>query len=125
LYLLLALPISLYTTLFRSNPISQLLAASGGDPLKYAHILDKAANTVGVNYIGGYTALVHKGFSAGDRALIESIPQAMAETDHVCSSVNIGSTRAGINMDAVKIMGEIVSKSAELNHDNENMWIYE
>ncbi|MFV8240716.1 PFL family protein [Aerococcus viridans] len=103
------------------TPISQLLAASGGDPLKYAHILDKAANTVGVNYIGGYTALVHKGFSAGDRALIESIPQAMAETDHVCSSVNIGSTRAGINMDAVKIMGEVVRKAAELTQDNESM----
>lgn len=103
------------------TPISQLLAASGGDPLKYAHILDKAANAVGVNYIGGYTALVHKGFSAGDRALIESIPQAMAETDHVCSSVNIGSTRAGINMDAVKIMGEVVRKAAELTQENESM----
>lgn len=74
------------------TPIAQLLAASGGDPLKYAHTLDRVAQDIGVNYIGGYSALVHKGFSKGDLELIESIPQAMAETNHVCSSVNIGSS---------------------------------
>lgn len=66
------------------TPISQLLAASGGDPLKYARVLDKVAQDIGVNYIGGYSALVHKGFSKGDLELIQSIPQAMAETNHVC-----------------------------------------
>ncbi|XJS09797.1 PFL family protein [Aerococcaceae bacterium WGS1372] len=103
------------------TPIAQLLAASGGDPLKYAHTLDKVAEDIGVNYIGGYSALVHKGFSKGDLELIESIPQAMAETNHVCSSVNIGSTRAGINMDAVALMGKVVRQAAELTQDNECM----
>lgn len=100
------------------TPIAQLVAASGGDPIKYAKALDRAAKDVGVNFIGGYSALVHKGFSAGDLALIESIPEALAQTERVCSSVNIGSTRAGINMDAVKLMGETVIKCAELTQDN-------
>ena len=95
------------------TPISQLVAASGGDPIKYAKTLDKAAKEVGVNFIGGY-----KGMSAGDLALIESIPEALAQTDHVCSSVNIGSTRAGINMDAVRLMGNIVRECAVLTQDN-------
>ena len=77
-----------------------LVAVSGGDPVKYAKTLDRAAKDVGVNFIGGYSALVQKGFSAGDRALISPF-RALAETDFVCSSVNIGSTKAGINMDAV------------------------
>lgn len=96
------------------TPISQLVAASGGNPVKYAQTLDRAAAAVGVNFIGGYSALVHKGMSAGDLALIKSIPQALAETTHVCSSVNIGSTRAGINMDAVKLMGNVVRECAIL-----------
>lgn len=87
--------------------------------IKIAKTLDKAAKAVGVNFIGGYTALVHKGFTNGERVLIESIPQALKETDIVCSSVNIGSTRAGINMDAVKIMGETVKKAAELTTDTQ------
>ena len=70
------------------TPIAMLTAVSGGDPVKYAHALDKAAKKIGVNFIGGYTALVQKGFAAGDRELIESIPRALAETDFVCSSVN-------------------------------------
>ena len=69
---------------------------------------------MGVNFIGGFGALVHKGFSAGDRRLIQAIPRALAETDIVCSSVNIGSTKSGINMDAVKLMGEVVRETAEL-----------
>ena len=100
------------------TPIAMLAAASGGDPIKYARAMDRAAKAVGVNFIGGYSALVHKGFSAGDRELIRSIPQALSETEVVCSSVNIGSTKTGINMDAVKMMGETVRKAAELSADN-------
>ncbi len=101
------------------TPIAMLAAASGGDPVKYAKTLDRAAKDIGVNFIGGYSALVQKGFSAGDRELIESIPRALAETDFVCSSVNVGSTKTGINMDAVKMMGEAVRKSAELTKDSQ------
>ena len=101
------------------TPIAMLVAASGGDPVKYAKTLDRVAKDIGVNFIGGYSALVQKGFSAGDRELIESIPRALAETDFVCSSVNVGSTKTGINMDAVKMMGETVRKSAELTNDNQ------
>ncbi|MDO4352222.1 MAG: PFL family protein [Clostridia bacterium] len=101
------------------TPIAMLVAASGGDPVKYAKTLDRVAKDIGVNFIGGYSALVQKGFSAGDRELIESIPRALAETDFVCSSVNVGSTKTGINMDAVKMMGEAVRKSAELTKDNQ------
>lgn len=101
------------------TPIAMLVGVSGGDPVKYAYALDKAAKAVGVNFIGGYSALVQKGFSAGDKELIESIPRALAETDIVCSSVNIGSTKAGINMDAVKIMGQQVYKASELTKDNQ------
>ena len=101
------------------TPIAMLVAVSGGDPVKYAHALQRAADTVGVNFIGGYSALVQKGFSAGDVELIRSIPRALNETTNICSSVNIGSTKAGINMDAVKIMGEIVKESAELTADRD------
>lgn len=103
------------------TPISQLLAASGGDPIKYAKTLDRVAEDIGVNYIGGYSALVQKGFSKGDIELIESIPEALTVTNHVCSSVNIGSTRAGINMDAVKKMGQVILDCATLTKDNESM----
>lgn len=99
------------------TPIAMLAAASGGDPVLYAKTLEKAAQTVGVNFIGGYSALVQKGFAAGDEALIQSIPEALAETEHICSSVNIGSTKAGINMDAVATMGQIVRKAAEITAD--------
>lgn len=101
------------------TPIAMLLAASGGDPVKYAKTLDQVAKDVGVNFIGGYSALVHKGFSPGDRELINSIPQALAETDFVCSSVNIGTTKAGINMDAVKLMGQVVREAAEKTRDRQ------
>ena len=100
------------------TPIALLTAVSGGDPVKYAKILEKASQTVGVNFIGGYSALVHKGFAAGDEALIRSIPEALATTEHVCSSVNIGSTKAGINMDAVRMMGGVVRECAEKTKDN-------
>lgn len=97
------------------TPIAMLLgAAPDADPVWFAKTLDAAAKAVGVNFIGGYGALVHKGFSAGDVRLIESIPRALAETDLVCSSVNIGSTKSGINMDAVGLMGRVVRQTAEL-----------
>lgn len=99
------------------TPIAMLVAVSGGDPIKYALTLERCAQSVGVNFIGGFSALVQKGFSAGDLALMNAIPQALAQTEHVCASVNIGSTKAGINMDAVKIMGEKVVEAAELTKD--------
>ena len=96
------------------TPISMLAAVSGGDPVKYALALDRAAKETGVNFIGGFSALVQKGFAPGDRELISAIPQALAQTELVCSSVNVGSTKAGINMDAVKLMGRVVKQTAEL-----------
>ncbi len=96
------------------TPIAMISAASGGDPVKYALALEKASRTIGVNFIGGYSALVQKGFAAGDERLINSIPEALSVTEHVCSSVNIGSTKAGINMDAVALMGKIVRQTAEI-----------
>ena len=101
------------------TPIAMLVGASGGDPVQYAKTLDRVAKAVGVNFIGGYSALVHKGFSPGDKELIESIPRALAETEFVCSSVNIGSTKAGINMDAVRTMGKVVREAAELTADHQ------
>jgi uncharacterized protein (UPF0210 family) len=101
------------------TPIAILVGASGGDPVQYAKTLDRAAKDVGVNFIGGFSALVHKGFSAGDRELIAAIPRALASTEFVCSSVNIGSTKSGINMDAVKTMGKVVREAAELTADNQ------
>ncbi len=102
------------------TPIAMLAAACpGADPVKFALTLQNAADTCGVNFIGGYSALVHKGFSAGDEALIRSIPEALSLTDNICSSVNIGSTKSGINMDAVKLMGEIVKETAEMTADRE------
>lgn len=86
-----------------------------------AKALDKAAHTVGINFIGGYSALVQKGMTEGDRRFLLSIPQALAETEIVCSSVNVGSTKAGINMDAVKLMGTIVREAAEKTADNNCM----
>ncbi len=101
------------------TPISILAGISGGDPVKYALTLDKAAKEIGVNFIGGYSALVQKGFAAGDLELINSIPEALASTDFLCSSVNIGSTKAGINMDAVRIMGQKIKEAAELTKDRD------
>jgi len=100
------------------TPISIMQGISGGDPVKYAIALEKAAQTIGVNFIGGYSALVQKGFASGDLELINSIPKALSSTEHLCSSVNIGSTKAGINMDAVRIMGNVVKQCAELTKDN-------
>ncbi len=101
------------------TPIAMLVGASGGDPVKYALTLDKVAKAVGVNFIGGFSALVHKGFSPGDKELIEAIPRALASTEFVCSSVNIGSTKSGINMDAVRTMGKVVREAAQLTADQQ------
>lgn len=101
------------------TPVAMLAGISGGDPVKYAAALDRAAHEIGVDFIGGYSALVQKGFSAGDRELIDSIPRALSETGLVCSSINIGSTRAGINMDAVKLMGQKIKETAEITADRQ------
>ena len=81
--------------------------------------MDRAAKEVGINFIGGFSALVEKGFTHGDRVLINSIPQALATTDLVCSSVNLGSTKTGINMDCVREMGEVIKRTAELTRDQQ------
>jgi len=100
------------------TPLSMITEACGAvDCVPFAIALDEAAKEVGVNFIGGFSALVHKGIRPGEANFIDSIPEALAATDIVCSSVNVANTRAGINMDAVKKMGEIVKKSAELTAD--------
>lgn len=100
------------------TPIALIHASCGGDPVQFALALQRAADTVGVNFLGGYSALVQKGFGPGDLSLMKSIPEALARTQNVCASVNIGSTKAGINMDAVKIMGSVVKEAAYLTRDN-------
>ena len=90
------------------------------DFVAIAKTLDKAAKTVGVNFIGGYSALVNKGMTLADELLIRSIPKALAETDVVCSSVNVGSTKTGINMDAVKLIGEMIKEAAELTKEHDS-----
>lgn len=89
------------------------------DYVKFAKALDKAALATGVNFIGGFSALVHKGMTKEERAMIESIPEALAQTERVCSSVNVGTTKAGINMDAVALMGNIVKETAEITKDRD------
>ena len=89
------------------------------DFVTIAKTLDRAAKTVGVNFIGGYSALVSKGMTKADENLMRSIPQALKETDFVCSSVNVGSTKTGLNMDAVRLMGEMVVETAELTKEND------
>ena len=104
------------------TPIAMIGSAcckSSGDYVKIAKTLDEAAKKVGVNFIGGYSALVSKGMTPYDEMLIRSIPEALSVTDFVCSSVNVGSTKTGINMDAVKLIGEIVKESAQLTADRD------
>ena len=95
------------------TPIAIVSAACKASPVKFALTMEKAVKAVGVDLIGGYSALVQKGFSAGDERLINTIPEALASTTSVCSSVNVGSTKTGINMDAVRLMGKIVREAAE------------
>ena len=97
------------------TPIAQIAAATKADSyVSIAQTLDRAAKAIGVSFIGGFSALVQKGMSPSDEVLIRSIPEAMKVTDIVCSSVNIGSTKAGINMDAVKLVGEVIKETAEI-----------
>ncbi|PXY88602.1 PFL family protein [Gilliamella apis] len=104
------------------TPISLIAGASNDkDYVAFAKTLDEAAKAVGVNFIGGFSALVQKGYHKGDEILIKSIPQALAQTERVCSSVNVGSTQTGINMDAVKQMGQIIKEAAALTADNSSM----
>lgn len=106
------------------TPISLVGARACKSPEDYvvlAKALDRAAKKVGVNFIGGYSALVSKGMTKSDEYLIRSIPQAMKETDLICSSVNVGSTKTGINMDAVKLLGEIILETAELTKEQDSI----
>ena len=91
------------------------------DYVEIAKVLDRTAETVGVNFLGGFSALVSKGMTASDRLLMQAIPQALAQTGRVCSSVNVGSTKTGIDMDAVKMMGEIIKKTAELTKEEDSL----
>jgi hypothetical protein len=91
------------------------------DYVKIAHALDRAAEQVGINFLGGYSAIVSKGMTRSDELLIRSIPQALAETRFICSSVNVGSTKTGINMDAVRLMGEIVKQTAEATKEHDSL----
>ncbi|MFZ7119917.1 MAG: PFL family protein [Eubacteriaceae bacterium] len=101
------------------TPISIIASASQDkNYVEYAKLLDKAAKEVGVNFIGGFSSLVQKGMSKGDKILIESIPEALSITERVCSSVNIASTKAGINMDAIKLMGKIIKDTAYLTRND-------
>ncbi|MCR4743671.1 MAG: PFL family protein [Lachnospiraceae bacterium] len=95
-------------------------AKTSADFVKIAKVLDNCAKKLGVNFIGGYSALVSKSMTKADELLIRSIPKALAETDFLCSSVNLGSTKTGINMDAVRLMGDIVKEAAELTKDNDS-----
>lgn len=100
------------------TPVSLLIGACGEeDPVNFAKVLDEAAKDVGVNFIGGFSALIHKGCTKGDARLISAIPDALAATERVCSSVNIGTTHSGINMNAVRRMGEIIKETAEKTKD--------
>ena len=104
------------------TPISLVGAGLSPDGfVRLAHVLERAATTLGVNFIGGFSALVQKGATKGALNLIEAIPQALTETEHICSSVNVASTKAGINMDAVKRMGEIIKETAYLTRDRDSL----
>ena len=102
------------------TPIALVAGASEAkNYVPYLKTLDRCAHELGVNFIGGFSALVQKGITPADRILIDSIPEALATTDFVCSSVNVGSTKSGINMDAVKLMGETIVKTAEVSKNCE------
>ena len=101
------------------TPVSLLI--QDVDPVAVAVAMDRAAQVVGVNFIGGYSALVHKRMGQSDERLIRSIPEALCRTKMVCSSVNVGSTRAGINMDAVKLMGQVIRQAAEQSRDQDGL----
>lgn len=106
------------------TPIALVGGAACKSPEDYVSIartLDKAAKAVGVNFIGGYSALVSKGMTKSDEYLIRSIPKALAVTERICSSVNVGSTKTGLNMDAVRLMGQMVKETAELTKERDSL----
>src|SRR5687767_10676448 len=95
------------------TPVSMISEASAGNPVRLAHAIDEAAEVVGVDFIGGYSALVHKGATYSENEFLNSIPEALASTERLCASVNVATTRAGINMDAVRQVGNIIKDAAE------------
>ena len=104
------------------TPIAMIGATTNATSyVPIAQALDRAASTTGVNFVGGFSALVQKGFAKGDEVLIQSIPEALATTNCVCSSVNVASTKAGINLDAIELMGRIIKDTAEITKDNGSM----
>ncbi|MBQ0166576.1 MAG: PFL family protein [Treponema sp.] len=104
------------------TPIALVAGASkAGSYVEYCRTLDRCARELGVNFIGGFSALVQKGMTTADRILIDSIPEALATTNCVCSSINVGSTKSGINMDAVKLLGETIVKTAEATKENDSI----
>lgn len=103
------------------SPIALVAAGAGGNPVEIARALDRAATELGVNFVGGYSALVEKGATTADSALISSIPEALSDTQRVCSSVNVATSRAGINMDAVGVMGHVIKEAAQLTADRSSI----
>lgn len=104
------------------TPIAMVAeSCDSSDYVAIAETLDKAAATIGVNFLGGFSALVHKGFTKGDLNLIKSIPRALAGTERVCSSINVGTTKSGLNMDAIYLMGKIIKETAELTADRDGL----
>lgn len=103
------------------TPVSIITAAFPKKEIVVAKALDRAAKNLGIDFLGGYSALVHKGMTSYERSFIESIPYALSETEKVCSSVNVGSSKTGINMDAVRLLGETVKKTAELTADSDGL----
>ncbi|MDR2663539.1 MAG: DUF711 family protein, partial [Treponema sp.] len=104
------------------TPIALVAAASEDtDYTPYAQVLDGVAKELGIDFVGGFSALVQKGFSSGDARLVDSIPEALASTERVCASVNVASTKSGINMDAVRRMGEVIRETAEKTADKDGL----
>jgi uncharacterized protein (UPF0210 family) len=104
------------------TPVALVASSSGdSDYTPYAQTLDAVAEELGIDFVGGFSALVQKGFSAGDRRLVDSIPEALAQTGRVCASVNVASSKSGINMDAVRRMGEVIKSAAELTADRDGL----
>ena len=101
------------------TPVSLITAGFKGEEIKIAKALDKAGKTLGIDFLGGYSALVHKSMTSYERSFIESIPEVLASTDILCSSVNVGTTRSGINLDAIELLGKIIKQTAELTKDKD------
>ena len=101
------------------TPVSLITAGFKGEEIKIAKALDKAGKTLGIDFLGGYSALVHKSMTSYERSFIESIPEVLASTDILCSSVNVGTTRSGINLDAIDLLGKIIKQTAELTKDKD------